>query len=246
MLHVNSVECHGKYLGLPLVLNRKWSTDFSVVLDRFWSKVSGWNNATLSCGGKEILIKSVLQAIPQYFMHCFMLPDSVTNKLQAIISRYWWSQKMESRPMHWISNTVLMKEKLEGGLGFKDLKLVNMSLLAKQAWRIYKNPNLLLSQVLKARYFKSTDIVNASLGWRPSKIWRSICKSLELLRIGCEVDDHGVHFWKHSDSKTYDVASGYKLALSIRDMRKPHLGECSNASKLKKFWNLFWKLPTSS
>ncbi|KAL9684071.1 hypothetical protein QQ045_021503 [Rhodiola kirilowii] len=170
-------------------------------------------------------------------MHCFMLPDSVINRLQAIISRYWWSQKkMESRHMHWISNTVLMKDTIEGGLGFKDLKLVNISLLAKQAWRIYTNPNLLISQVPKARYFKSTDIFNASLGWRPSKVWRSVFKSLELLRTGCEVDDHGVHFWKYSDSKIYDVASGYKLH---------QLGECSDASKLKKFWNLFWKLPTS-
>ncbi|CAM8976493.1 unnamed protein product [Rhodiola kirilowii] len=242
---VNIAACHGKYLGLPLSLNRKWSTDFLEVVDRFWAKTSSWNNATLFCGGKEILIKSVLQAIPQYFMHCFMLPESVVNRLQAIISRFWWSQKMENRPMHWVSNTVLMKDKLEGGLGFKDLKLVNLSLLAKQAWRIYQNPNLLLSQVLKARYFKSTDILYASPGWRPSKVWQSISKSLGLLRFGCEVDDSGAHFWKHRDSKNYDVASGYKLALSIRDMEKPQFGECSDTSKLKKFWNLFWKLPTS-
>ena len=34
-----------------------------------------------------------------------------------------------------------------GGLGFRDLEILNLALLAKQIWRVITNPNLLVSKV---------------------------------------------------------------------------------------------------
>jgi hypothetical protein len=40
--------------------------------------------------GKEILIKSIEQAIPTYAMACFDLKKSFCNQVRAMVSRYWW------------------------------------------------------------------------------------------------------------------------------------------------------------
>ena len=58
--------------------------------------------------------------------------------------------------MHWIGWEKLSKVKQSGGLGFRDLESFNQAFLAKQLWRILTRPNLLVSKILKARYFKGT------------------------------------------------------------------------------------------
>lgn len=61
-----------------------------------------------------------------------------------------------------------------GGLGFRDLEMFNLALLARQAWRVLNNPNTLSSLILKAAYFPETGIPEAKLGAHPSQIWRAI------------------------------------------------------------------------
>lgn len=48
-------------------------------------------------------------------------------------------------------------------MGFRDLHAHNLATLAKQGWKIVKNPNSLVSRLLKARYFPSTDFWSAPL-----------------------------------------------------------------------------------
>lgn len=56
------------------------------------------------------------------------------------------------------------------GSGFKRLREFNLSMLAKQAWRIHNNANSLVSQLMKARYYPNSDFLGASLGNNPSYI----------------------------------------------------------------------------
>lgn len=51
---------------------------------------------------------------------------------------------------------------MEGGLGFKDLAQMNSALLAKQAWRLFQNPEALWVKVLKSIYFPDCDFIDAS------------------------------------------------------------------------------------
>lgn len=56
--------------------------------------------------------------------------------------------------MYWQNWASLCLPKTMGGLGFQDPGKLNQALLAKVAWRIFNNPNLLISQVLLAKYSK--------------------------------------------------------------------------------------------
>lgn len=69
-------------------------------------------------------------------------------------------------------------------MGFRRLEAFNKALLAKQIWRIMENPGSLVARVLKARYFKHQDVMQANLGSNPSYIWRSFMWSRELLNKG--------------------------------------------------------------
>ncbi|KAL0442405.1 UNVERIFIED_CONTAM: hypothetical protein Slati_1963200 [Sesamum latifolium] len=155
------------YLGLPSRAARPKRDLFAIIRDKVWSKITGWNEKLLSQAGKEILIKSVIQAVPTYAMACFRLPISLLKEIQSMVADFWWSNQGHNK-IHWISWQRMCESKLLGGLGFRQLHLFNLAMLAKQLWRIWSYPEKLLSRVLKARYFPRCDVFSATLGNRPS------------------------------------------------------------------------------
>lgn len=61
-----------------------------------------------------------------------------------------------------------------GGLGFKQLRNFNLSMLAKQAWRLLNNDNPLVTACMKAKYYPNGDFLNAKIGVNPNFMWRSL------------------------------------------------------------------------
>jgi hypothetical protein len=87
--------------------------------------------------------------------------------------------------------------KNKGGLGFRDLSMFNKALLAKQVWRIMKNPDSLVAKIMKAKYFPHSSILEANLGNRPSQAWRSFLAAKELVHNGA--------IWRVGDGKDIRV-----------------------------------------
>ncbi|KAK6139968.1 hypothetical protein DH2020_026281 [Rehmannia glutinosa] len=100
-------------------------------------------------------------------------------------AHFLWGSTSEKHTIHWKSWDKLCASKARGGLGFRDLKAFNLALLSKQVWRILTAPSSLLARILKAKYFPSCNIFDASLGNRPSWSWRSIFESIQYLKPGC-------------------------------------------------------------
>ena len=143
---------------------------FNHIKEMVGRKIAGWKGKLLSNAGREILIKAVAQATPTYTMSCFKLPDSLCKELNSMVRNFWWGQKDEERKMAWISWEKLCIPKMEGDMGFRDLKTFNLALLAKQGWRIQQNPNSLVHKVFKAKYFAGCSFREVQLGYRPSYI----------------------------------------------------------------------------
>ncbi|KAL1149784.1 hypothetical protein V6Z11_A10G214000 [Gossypium hirsutum] len=101
-------------------------------------------------------------------MNCFLLPSTVCKELEVILARFWWQKKTGRRGLHWCAWKELSVPKEEGGMGFCDLSKFNIALLAKQGWRIMKNPSSLIVRVLRAKYFNGSNFLEAALGTNPS------------------------------------------------------------------------------
>ncbi|XP_060964627.1 uncharacterized protein LOC133033648 [Cannabis sativa] len=182
-LSIREAEERSKYLGLPSSIGRNKMAAFSYVVDKVQKRIQTWDNKFLSRAGKEVLIKAVVQALPAYTMNLFLLPMGICHQLESDVSRFWWKSS-NSKGIHWLSWVKLTNHKVQGGMGFRDFRDFNLSLLAKQGWRLLSCEDTLATKVFKARYFASGNFLNATLGSNPSYIWRSIFESQNLVRIG--------------------------------------------------------------
>ncbi|CAK8536826.1 unnamed protein product [Lathyrus sativus] len=98
------------------------------------------------------MIKSVLQAILSYVLSLFILSDTVCNDIEKFLKSFWWGGGSNNRGIHWMAWDKLACSKKEGGLGFRDFKAFNMSMVAKQGWSMLSKPQALVSRILKARW----------------------------------------------------------------------------------------------
>jgi hypothetical protein len=174
----------GKYLGLPIYIGRDRAKAFAYVKEKIWKRIIGWKERFLSKAAKEILIKAVAQAIPTYAMSCFDITKNLCDDISQMICRYWWSNMDDEHKAHWVSWQDMMKPKSEGGLGFKDIHIFNLSMLARQGWRLLQAPEYLCARVLHAKYFIDGDLLRAKPVPGMNYVWRSILKGLEVLKLG--------------------------------------------------------------
>ncbi|XP_062014092.1 uncharacterized protein LOC133730534 [Rosa rugosa] len=156
----------------------------SIFGERLTKKLISWRTKILSSAGKEILIKALAQVIPTYVMSCYMLPKGLCDDLHHLCAQFFWGGSDSNRKIHWRSWDRMCLSKSEGGLGFKNLHAHNLSLLAKQGWRLITNPNSLLSHLLKARYFPNGSFLDTDMGDFPSYAWRSIMEARTVLQAG--------------------------------------------------------------
>jgi len=118
--------------------------------------------------GKGVLIRAVIQALPTYVMSVFLIPQSICDKIEQAICKFWWGGTEDRRKIHWRNKNTIFKPKFNGDQGFKTMRSFNEALLAKQVWRLIKYPTSFLAICLKAKYFSNTDVLKARLGNQPS------------------------------------------------------------------------------
>ena len=76
----------------------------------------------LSRAGKDILLKTVAQAIPNYAMNIYLLPMELYKELERMTNSFWWGRKGNgSGGIIWMKWDRLCKQKTHGGIGFKRL-----------------------------------------------------------------------------------------------------------------------------
>jgi ribonuclease HI len=181
---VKTVDTHSKYLGLPVVFGRSKKLIFSLVIDRVWKKLKGWKENCLSRAGKEVLIKAVAQAILNYIMGCYKLPENCCQEIESMLAKFWWGSKEGKRKIHWMSWERLSKPKKNGGMGFRGFSNFNKALLGKHYWRLLMGEDSLMGRVFKSRYYPRTSFIEAKVGYQPSYAWRSIQSAKDVINLG--------------------------------------------------------------
>jgi hypothetical protein len=188
--------------------------------------MGGWSEKKLSGAVKETLIKSIAQAVPTYSMSCFLLSPDTCKKITSVTSNYWWSGLADRRSIHWKKWDDLTLPKSYGGMGFRDVKIFNLSMLGKQGWRLMMNPNSLCASVLKGKYFPQEDFMTVGKKNNPSHTWRAILAGRKVLELGLIKrigDGTSTNIW---NDKWIPTGVGHKPVCKKEGATATHLLNC--------------------
>lgn len=83
VLHIEVEALAERYLGLPTALGRNTKEAFEFMPNRVRNLIGTWSGREASCAGREVLIKSVAQAVPTYPMSCFLIPKDSCHKMKS-------------------------------------------------------------------------------------------------------------------------------------------------------------------
>ena len=75
-----------KYLGLPMVGGKSKISTFKELQEKATKRVMGWKEKHISKVGREVLIKTVAQAIPTYSMSLFKILKLVYDGINSALS----------------------------------------------------------------------------------------------------------------------------------------------------------------
>lgn len=94
----------------------------------------------------------------------------------------------------------MTKSKMVGGMSFRDLTMLNDSLLTKQAWRLLNDKNSLFYRIFKALFFPQCTIMEAADSRSGSYPWKSILHGHDVIlrrarwRVG---NGKSIQIWSH-------------------------------------------------
>lgn len=106
-------------MGLSSMMGRSKVASLIFLKDKVRSKIKNWDGRWFSQAGREILVKTVVQALPTYTMSIFLLPNKIIQELESMFSEFWWgASTSDDKHIHWKSWSRLCRHKSNGGMGF--------------------------------------------------------------------------------------------------------------------------------
>ena len=105
------------------------------VEERFQRRLAIWKRQHISKGGRLTLIRNTLSSMPIYLMSFFCMSKQVRLRLEKIQRDFLWSGGALVQKPHLVRWKTVYLEKRKGGLGVRNLSLMNIALLCKWSWR---------------------------------------------------------------------------------------------------------------
>lgn len=74
-----------QYLGLPNCIGRNKTAILGYLKDRVRNRIQSWDGMLLNRSGKEILLKTVSQSIPNYAMSIILIPLEMCKEMEQMM-----------------------------------------------------------------------------------------------------------------------------------------------------------------
>lgn len=101
------------------------------MLDKLRNRLNSWGSKYVSLGGRIVLLNSVLNAIPIFFLSYLKMPAKVVKLVTRIQREFLWGGTNGGRKICWVKWRKICHPKSKVGLGVRDVRLVNISLLTE-------------------------------------------------------------------------------------------------------------------
>ncbi|GAU43110.1 hypothetical protein TSUD_373050 [Trifolium subterraneum] len=168
-----------KYLGLPVGANPKNGSTWEPLLDHLRKRLNSWRNKHISFGGRIVMLNAVLNAIPIFYLSLLKMPVNVWKQVVRLQRVFLWGGVKGGNKIKWVKWSVVCRAKNKGGLGVRDVRIVNLSLLAKWRWRLLLPGRPLWKEILVAKYgehiLHRVDWSDYRIPSSASKWWKDIC-----------------------------------------------------------------------
>jgi hypothetical protein len=92
----NKLDDGLKYLGFFLKPNDYKKKDSKWILKKLEKRLNIWSHRWLSHVGRLVLVKSMLESIPVYWMSLSWIPKGILEAARKLTFRFLWSGKKES------------------------------------------------------------------------------------------------------------------------------------------------------
>jgi ribonuclease HI len=163
------------------------------------------------------LVKSVLNAIPNYYMQVNWLPQTTCDKIDQLARNFLWKGS-SNKGIHLVGWDKITKPKNLGGLGIRRAREANTSLLGKLVWNIHQDKDSLWVQILKHKYLKEEPLLHITKK-AGSTTWNAIMKALSVLKEGYQfrLGNGNSSFW-FSNWSGSGILANQVLFVDIHDL----------------------------
>ena len=121
-------------------------------------QIASWKVRWLSLAGRILLIKSVLAAIPNYFIVVLKIPSGVLDTIKKLIKGFLWSGNLDdSRKVPLISLQDMSHASKVGGAGIHDLALRNEAFGGKLIWHMYTKSQSTWCKIMQQKYLDNNE-----------------------------------------------------------------------------------------
>ncbi|GLU23277.1 hypothetical protein SLE2022_392990 [Rubroshorea leprosula] len=166
------------YLEMPIgdIMCRRKA--WNPIIDNFSKKLAVWKAKSLSIGGRVTLLRSVLSALPIYFMYIFRIPKIVLHELVSLQRKFLWGYTKDKSKLAWLSWEKVCRNRSEGGLRVPNLDCRNIAMLGKWWDRFVKEKGSLWKKVVIDKYYGGGLVwdINQTQLRNVSTLWRNIVK----------------------------------------------------------------------
>lgn len=149
------------------------------------SKVVTWKTNILSFAGQVTLVKSIIEAIPIYPMMTDVILKACIEEIHQMQRNFIWGDTVNKKRIHAIKWDTLQRPKKLGGLGLRNLEVMNKACLMKLNWNFPNNSKDLWCKVLKGLYGEVTMLNVPCSRSNDSSLWKALCRVTKpMLSIG--------------------------------------------------------------
>lgn len=169
-----------KYLGLPIISGANKRSLWSEIISKIKTKIAVWGGYWLTKGGKVILIKAMLAALPIFQTTFLLAPRNVTEQISKLLRDFLWQGgKGNECKIHLVNWEVVEKTNTEGGLQIRDPALVNLALGEKILWKLIHEPSHPVSVLLRTKYGPNKSLSNLQNAntVNSTQVWKLCCRS---------------------------------------------------------------------
>ncbi|XP_027166413.1 uncharacterized protein LOC113766418 [Coffea eugenioides] len=185
-----------RYLGFPLYVGRYKSAYFGEVCHSISARILSWRSKLLSPGGRLVLIKHVLSAIPTHLLSAAVIPMAVFKAIERVCASFLWGSSGELNKHHWIKWSQLCYPEEEGGAGFRRVRDVYKAFSCKLWWILRTGSSLWVS-FMRAKYCKGVHPCQVGWAQSASATWRrmlDVSRQMELSMLWL-LNGGGCDFW---------------------------------------------------